>query len=110
MSQDEPTPPEKGFGMRPFLTTLLIILTVIAFGPLVSALIADVLADLFSCETFDTGVRNCSGIGASLESLITFMMGLGWLLLLTFPLMALALILWPIWLLFAWRARRNRVS
>lgn len=92
------------------LTVALIVATVLAFAPLLSAMVGSVLAQAYNCETFDTGVRNCSGSGARMEDAIGLLMGMGWFMLLTFPLMALTPILWLVWLFFAWRGRRRGVS
>lgn len=108
MTQHSRDPAPAHRGPPAWVTIILIVITVLAFAPLISVLIGGVLQDAFHCEGFDTGVRNCSGYGAQIEGPISFMLFMGWFMIVTFPLMAVTPLLWIGWLFAVWQAQRRR--
>src|SRR5690606_6560153 len=84
-----------GFPWTPYVVVLAII-AVIALFPVVSVWLAYLIAEPNNCRVDEAGVYPCIVNGADIGGLLAFMGLLGWLMLATVPLGAMALLLWAV--------------
>jgi hypothetical protein len=84
---------------------ILTVLTVIAFGPIVSALGAGAIAQSHGCILNEGDVHPCIVMGVDIGGQLHGMGVMGWLFLMTMPLAAVAIIGWIVLAVVAIRRR-----
>jgi len=69
---------------------ILVALVMIAIGvmPLVSVLVAGLIADHFGCDLHEGFVQSCMAYGRDIGGVLHAMLSLGWLMLVSFFLLA----------------------
>lgn len=85
---------------------LAVIGTVLAWLPFLCVLLSSAIASALGCTLNEAGAHPCFVLGVDIgEALVTgFVMG--WLMLVTFPLMIISLLGWAGWGFRRWWARR----
>ncbi len=86
----------------------LVVLLMVMFAPVGSVTIAGTAANAFGCTVDEGSVHPCLIGGKDFGELLYTLGVLGWLMLLTLPIGALAVLIWIIVLLLHRRAWRNR--
>jgi hypothetical protein len=95
--------------LRRILFWLLVILTVLEFVPLLAVLATVLVANVLGCTVDEGSIHPCLFAGRDLGPLLYSMGMMGWLLILTAPLMVLVLLGWGLMGgLAIWRAVRRR--
>jgi hypothetical protein len=103
-----PSEPRKPV-LRRILVWLLVILTVLELVPLLSVLATALVANVLGCTVDEGSIHPCLFAGTDLGGLLYSMGMMGWLFILTAPLMVLVLLGWIlIGGLAVWRAVRRR--
>jgi hypothetical protein len=103
-----PSEPRKPV-LRRILVWLLVILTVLELVPLLSVLATALVANVLGCQVDEGSIHPCLFAGTDLGGLLYSMGMMGWLFILTAPLMVLVLLGWIlIGGLAVWRAVRRR--
>ena len=95
--------------LRRILVWLLAILTVLELLPLLSVLAAALVANVLGCQVDEGSIHPCLFAGTDLGGLLYSMGMMGWLFILTAPLMVLVLLGWVVvGGLAVWRAVQRR--
>lgn len=103
-------PPGVGPGKRSrWLRAGLLLVTLLAWSPLLSVFLAAVAAGALGCRLDEGSVHPCPApLGSDLGSLLYAMGMMGWLMLGTLPFMALTALAWLVLALrWAWRRLRR---
>ena len=85
---------QKASGWRKVFIAVLSVVTLISISPIISVVIAGLLASHFGCHVDEGSVHPCPAFGTDIGDLLYFMGVLGWLMLMTIPALVLALIGW----------------
>lgn len=99
-------PQTRRFPWRPYAASLVLIL-VLALAPIASVLLASLLGRLNGCRLDEANAYPCIILGADWGDVLAGMFVLGWLMLATLPLGAMALLVWLAILLIHLFRRRN---
>jgi hypothetical protein len=75
-------------------TIVLAIVSIIAFAPAICVIISSVLASIFHCQVDEGDVHPCHAFGGDIGNLLYFLFVMGWMMLLTIPVMLAAVLGW----------------
>lgn len=94
----------------PIYGTVFVVILLLAFLPLISAIGASFVADAAGCRLDEGGSYPCPVFGTDIGENLTFFFVLGWLGMLTMPAGATALIIWAVALITHIAIRRFSAS
>ncbi len=97
-----------GWRLTAFIT--LCVLTVVGWAPFAGVLVSSLLAEAFGCTLNEAGTHPCVVAGIDWGGALSTMFVLGWLMLVTWPLMLLTPVAWIalgiIYIIRRWQGRR----
>src|SRR5690242_21706197 len=79
---------------RKIFVWLLSITTLVSLAPVISVVVAGLLADHFGCHVDEGSVHPCPAFGTDIGDMLYFLGVMGWLMLLTIPVLIFAMIGW----------------
>ncbi|MFL1463836.1 hypothetical protein ACI6QG_16625 [Roseococcus sp. DSY-14] len=85
---------------------LAILGTVLAWLPFLGVLLSSLIADALGCTLNEAAAHPCIVLGVDIGGALVTGFVLGWLMLVTWPVMMASLVGWPIWAFRRWWARR----
>lgn len=89
---------------------MYILILIFAFSPIIVATLAGFLGSCLGCNINEGGTDPCYRLGIPLGIILSAFFTMGWFMLITIPLGAIAIVAWTIFCIIIWLKKMNTKS